>query len=167
MNISTAIEVLSSAISDPRKGLPEDVFLFISRLTPMVNVDLLIQDERKRTLLTWRDDELLGPGWHIPGGIIRYKEDMALRVQAVASIELGTEVDFDPDPIAINQIIVPEKKERAHFVSLLFRCFLRAGPDEKLRFQSGHPKAGEWAWLARFPENMIRMHHIYRRFFQG
>jgi hypothetical protein len=29
--------------------LPEDLFLFISRLVPMVNVDLLIKDSKNRT----------------------------------------------------------------------------------------------------------------------
>ena len=34
---------------DPTAGLPEDLFLFISRITPLVNVDLLIQDDAHRT----------------------------------------------------------------------------------------------------------------------
>jgi colanic acid biosynthesis protein WcaH len=33
-----------------------------------------------RTLLTWRDDESFGAGWHVPGGIIRYKETAADRI---------------------------------------------------------------------------------------
>ena len=85
------IEVLSSSIKDSREGLPKEVFLFISKLTPIVNVDLLIQDERKRTLLTWRDDGFYAPGWHIPGGIIRFKESTATRIQAVGRQELGAE----------------------------------------------------------------------------
>jgi colanic acid biosynthesis protein WcaH len=40
----------------------------------MVNVDLFISDDQGRVLLTWRDDEIFGAGWHIPGGMIRYKE---------------------------------------------------------------------------------------------
>ena len=63
------IETLEAAIGDPKRGLPEDVFLFVSRIIPLIAVDLLIQDDRSRTLLTWRDDEFYGPGWHAPGGI--------------------------------------------------------------------------------------------------
>ena len=33
----------------------------------MVNVDLLIRNDRRETLLTWRQDELYR-GWHIPAG---------------------------------------------------------------------------------------------------
>ena len=62
------IEALEAGQDDPRRGLPDDVFLFVSRIVPLVNVDLLIQDDRSRTLLTWRDDEFFGPGWHVPGG---------------------------------------------------------------------------------------------------
>ena len=47
------IEALEAGQGDPRRGLPDDVFLFVSRIVPLVNVDLLIQDDRSRTLLTW------------------------------------------------------------------------------------------------------------------
>ena len=59
---------------NPTKGLSEETFLLISQLTPMVNVELLIQDKNKGTLLTWRHDKFYGPAWHLPGGIIRFKE---------------------------------------------------------------------------------------------
>lgn len=98
MKVDEAIEVLSAAVVDPPIGLPEEVFLFISRLTPMINVDLLIQDERKRTLLTWRDDERLGPGWHVPGGIIRFKEEIQLRVKAVPKMNWERRWNSNPRP---------------------------------------------------------------------
>ena len=31
-------------IDDPREGLTEEIFYFISKLTPLVNVDLLIKN---------------------------------------------------------------------------------------------------------------------------
>ena len=37
---------LEMFIDDPKKGLEERIFLFISKLTPMVNVDLLIKNEK-------------------------------------------------------------------------------------------------------------------------
>ena len=88
-----SIDALENLVVDSRQGLPEDLFLFVTRLTPMINVDLLIRDGEGRTLLTWRDDGYdYSPGWHIPGGIIRYKECRGERVQAVAQKELGTSV---------------------------------------------------------------------------
>ncbi|HSV43361.1 MAG TPA: NUDIX hydrolase, partial [Candidatus Bathyarchaeia archaeon] len=64
MNIQEAIQFLETQISDSREGLPQDIFFFASRITPMVNVDLLIKDNRNRMLLAWRDDEFAGTGWH-------------------------------------------------------------------------------------------------------
>jgi ADP-ribose pyrophosphatase YjhB (NUDIX family) len=161
MKLRPAIDALSSSIRDAHKGLPEEVFLLISRLTPMCNVDLLIQHPQKGTLLAWREDQYYGPGWHVPGGIIRYKEAMAARVHAVAEIELGAEVDFEPLPIAVNEMIVPEQRERAHFIALLFRCSLRGAPDGRLRFRAGRPKRGEWAWHEHCPKDLIRLHQCY------
>jgi colanic acid biosynthesis protein WcaH len=63
-----ALAVLDSWAVNPAAGSPYELFLFISRLVPMVNVDLLIYDEEGRILLTWRDEEIHGVGWHIPGG---------------------------------------------------------------------------------------------------
>lgn len=65
MKMKDAIDFLDKQISDPSQGLPEEVFLFLSRMTPIVNVDLLIKDEKGRTLLSWRDDIHSGTGWHV------------------------------------------------------------------------------------------------------
>ena len=42
------IETLETAIGDPKRGLPENVFLFTSRITPLIAVDLLIQRQYVR-----------------------------------------------------------------------------------------------------------------------
>src|SRR5689334_14043856 len=86
---------------EPEKGLPIELFRFLSRIMPLVNVDLLVRDEDLGTLLTWRHDENYGPGWHVPGGIIRYKETAEARILTTARAELGAEVTFDEEPIHI------------------------------------------------------------------
>ena len=73
MTLPDAISFLYSRTSEGQ-DLPEELFRFISTISPLVNVDLLIKDDTNRTLLTWRDDEHYGAGWHVPGGIIRFKE---------------------------------------------------------------------------------------------
>lgn len=70
--VKKTIDLLESLIKNPSKGLPEDIFLFVTRITPMISVDLLIKNEQNQTLLTWRDDGYWPAGWHIPGSIIRY-----------------------------------------------------------------------------------------------
>lgn len=159
------IDQLESLIKDPSKELPEDVFLFVSRITPLINVDLLIKDEQNHTVLTWRDDGYCPPGWHIPGGIVRYKETISDRIKAVAASELGAKVKFKKDPLAINEIIHPSRGNRGHGISLLHECTLIGPLDENRRYEKGIPKPGEWAWHKKCPNNIIPVHNeIYRRF---
>jgi ADP-ribose pyrophosphatase YjhB (NUDIX family) len=160
MNIAAAIASLELAVGDARQGLPEDIFLLVGRLAPLINVDLLIKDNVGRTLLTWRDDEFFGTGWHIPGGIIRYKETTVDRIRACARTELGAEVEFDEVPILISECI-RDRRDRAHFVSLLYRCFLRTAPKESLRAAQNPPARGEWLWHDHCPPDLLGAHAHY------
>ncbi|MDD5285983.1 MAG: NUDIX domain-containing protein [Desulfuromonadaceae bacterium] len=158
------IGLLESKIPDPTIGLPEDIFLFISRVTPLVNVDLLIKNEKNQTLLTWRVDNYTPAGWHVPGGIIRYKETTAERLRRVAQFEFGACVTFDPIPLVVNEFIEAHRKDRGHFISLLYRCNLISALDETLRCTDSHPQARQWKWHSQCPENLIPPHHIYKKF---
>ena len=56
---------------DGTAGIGKILFESISRLTPAVSVELIIKSRDQRSsLLTWRDDDLYGPGWHVPGGVV-------------------------------------------------------------------------------------------------
>ena len=165
ITISGHLQAIESTINDPQEGLPEVVFLFVTRHTPMINVDLLIRDAEGRVLLTWRDDGYEhSPGWHIPGGIIRYKESRAERVQTVARKELGTSVRFREEPLAIREVIHPTRRDRGHFISLLYLCELAGPLDDTLRFQGGNPLDGQWAWHEEAPPDLIPVHDMYRAF---
>jgi ADP-ribose pyrophosphatase YjhB (NUDIX family) len=158
------IAALEGAIGDPHRGLPEDIFRFVSRLIPMVNVDLLIQDDGGRTLLTWRDDEHFGPGWHVPGSVIRYKERAADRVRACARDELGAEVSFADAPVFVMETIRAER-DRGHAVSLLYRCRLLTPADGARQAGSGLPTAGQWRWHDGVPPDLLAIQQPYARFF--
>ena len=164
MEIKKITDLLESSIKNPSEGLPEDVFLFASRITPLVNVDLLIKNEQKHTLLTWRDDDYYLPGWHIPGGIVRYREAIADRIKAVAAGELGADIEFKKEPLTINEVILPSRKDRGHFISLLYECTLISSLDKTLEFRKGNPKPGEWAWHNKCPNDLIPIHEMYRTF---
>lgn len=161
MNLNQAIKCIEKQIKDPKVGLPEEVFLLVSRLTPLVNVDLLIKDENGRILLSWRDD-IHGAGWHIPGGIIRFKEHLEDRLKKVAIKEIGTEVKFDPIPIAFNEIIL-KHNNRGHFMSFLYKCFLPSSyiPDNG---ELKEKDAGYLKWHDFCPKNLIKVHEIYKKF---
>jgi colanic acid biosynthesis protein WcaH len=166
MDSHAAVAALDSVVGDPRQGLPEEIFLFVSRITPLINVDLLIQNELGRTLLTWRDDEFFGAGWHVPGGIIRYKEMAADRIRACAREELGVEVAFEAAPLLVSETI-REQKTRGHFVSLLHRCRLLTPPDEGRRAWSNPPAPGQWQWHECCPPDLLSIQSHYAHFFSG
>jgi ADP-ribose pyrophosphatase YjhB (NUDIX family) len=163
MNVRDTVSTLDSALGDPCAGLSEEMFLFVSRITPLINVDLLIHDDRGRTLLTWRDDEFFGAGWHVPGGIVGYKESVADRIRACARGELGADVSFDAAPMLVSESIHGQRN-RGHFISLLYRCRLlspleatkRAGPDA--------PSPGEWRWHDGCPSNLLDVRRHYAPF---
>jgi ADP-ribose pyrophosphatase YjhB (NUDIX family) len=163
MTLPDAVHLLDDFCADPTTGLPEDIFLFVSRVTPLVNVDLLIKDADHRTLLTWRSDQYYGAGWHIPGGIIRYKETAHQRIREVAREELDATVDFDPAPIAVTESIAPERN-RGHFISLLYRCRLTSGPDPRRQSQPDPPQPGTWRWHTGPPPDLLEAHNMYRQF---
>ena len=90
---------------DGRAGIGKNLFESISRLTPAVSVELIIksQDEQS-TLLTWRDDEFYGPGWHVPGGVVRFKETLSSRVEKVLKQEIAAPALKFEGPIGFHEI---------------------------------------------------------------
>lgn len=160
MDINEAIKFLDNQIPNPSSGLPEEVFRFISSLTPMVNVDLLIKDENGRTLLSWRNDEFSGASWHVPGGIVRFKEKLETRILKVAEKEIGAAIEFEPVPLAINQVMCSHDI-RGHFISILYRCHLSGKFVPK---NTGLKKTdnGYLMWHDACPANLIKVHDMYR-----
>lgn len=163
MNINEAIEYLDKCAPNPTSGLPDEIFYFISRMTPLINVDLLIKDEKGRSLLGWRDDKYTGRGWHVLGGIIRFKETFETRIKKVAEIEVGVQVQFDPSPIAMNEIISKEGEIRGHFISLLYKCSLSSTfiPENK-NLKETDP--GFLRWHEKCPDDLLHWHEIYRKY---
>ena len=163
MNIREAIAVLDEHVLDPSSGLPDEVFYYISRHTPLVNVELLIKDENNRTLLSWRNDRLCGQGWHIPGGIVRFKETLAKRIEKVAETEIGAPVTYDPAPVTIEEIILHDREIRGHFISFLYRCHLSGSfvpPNTDLsRYGAGFLK-----WHTSCPDDLLVFQDVYRTY---
>lgn len=165
-NLQYLISQLESHVPVPQEGLPEPIFLLVSRLTPLLSVDLLIRDDTGRTLLTWREDQSYGPGWHVPGGIVRYRESIANRVQEVARLELGAQVEYEATPLSIVESVRPNVTDRAHTISMLYQCRLVTPPDLNLRFDRGAPRPGCWQWHSTCPENLIPEHRPYESYFR-
>lgn len=157
-----AIAALKKYITDPTAGLPEEIFRFVTTLTPMVNVDLLVRDGDGRVLLTWRDD--LGGGWHIPGGIVRLNETLADRLAKTASKELGCTAEFSESPVEVKEFIFPELAERSHFISFLYSAKLTSAPPAELHSISGKAAPGQYRWFGSAPEDLLSYHNYYRKY---
>ena len=162
MDIGEAIAYLEGQVPDPREGLPEELFIFATKIVPIVNVDLLIKDDTGRTLLSWRDDQHCGTGWHLPGGIIRYKEPMTARLEKVAETEIGRPVSYHPRPLAVNELII-EPRVRGHFISFLFNCFI-PGSFVPLNAGLAISDVGYLRWHETCPDDLIDMHELYREY---
>jgi colanic acid biosynthesis protein WcaH len=182
-----AIEELKVAMNeegvDPTKGLPHELFVFATTLIPCPNIDLFITDKKRRLLLTWRDDEFYGAGWHIPGGCLRLKETLDERVQKTALDEIGTKVLYDKNHFITREAMSPEYRsgldnqlERCHNISMLFFCSL---PDEfelnniELNIsEEDKPTRGALRWFDSKPKKLLNAHELLYgdlidQFFEG
>lgn len=165
LDLSPHFSSILSAVGNARVGLPKSVFFFVSQLVPMVNVDLLIKNAQGQTLLTWREDEFYGPGWHVPGGIIRFKELAETRIQKVAEAELGVAVFADKTPICVKEVMANNRDVRGHFISMLYRCELDGELDQTTAYQAlAVDQNGHWQWHDGCPENIIPQHEMYRAY---
>lgn len=140
---------------DAKNGIGEDLFLAVSQLVPCLNVELLVKSiDRKSTLLTWRADQYYGPGWHVPGGVVRFKEKLEERVHKVAIRELDRELATVNGPIGFHEMFNVNRNVRGHFVSFVFEVTLKQPPDEKMRAYD-YPIDGMWRWFDHCPDNLI------------
>lgn len=172
MSIRQAIQNLKCEMDklaiNAETGLGKELFLFASTLTPIVNVDLLVTNEKQQILLSWRNDPHSGNGWHIPGGCIRFKEKMEERIQKTAQEEFGTPVQTIGEPIQVFEIFSDEYREgvidqceRAHFITLVYHCrFLK-----EFQLEQGNRKPGEpgyLQWFDTLPDDLLTVQSCYR-----
>lgn len=163
IDYSLLYEQADDAIQRAETGLPSEVFSFVSSLTPMVNVDLLVIKNGK-ALLAWRDDGR-NLGWHIPGGIVRFKETFEERLQKTAMAELGCMVQYDPEPVKISEIRMWYQR-RGHFISFLYKCTL---PDDYEIDNHGLSETddGYLKWFEHEPEDLVEGQACYKGIIEG
>lgn len=149
---------------DAAKGIGEELYLAISQLTPSINVDLIVKsDDGKKTLLTWRDDQYYGPGWHVPGGVIRFKEKLLDRVHTVAKKELKRELKCIDGPVGFHEMFNQTRDVRGHFISFVYEVTLVAPPAED-QIAGALPRNGQCQWFDVCPENLIPNQSVLRRY---
>ena len=164
-DVEEMLKKIEKYINDPTKGLPEEVFLFITKITPMVNVDLLVKDVDGRILLAWRNDLYHGNGWHVPGGILRVKETFEERIQKTAENEIGCHVIASKKPIEVVPIISNDLTIRCHFITFIYECKL----PEDFQINNGKLKSNETGyleWHKKYPGKMLSVHRFYKKYFE-
>ena len=153
---------------DPTKGLGDELFMAVSTLVPIVNVDLLVYNDKGQFLLTWRDDPHCGQGWHVPGGCIRFKETCEGRIRKVAQKELGiTNIQYDKEPIKVFEIIshgqrnIENQNERAHFITLVYKCYAPSVFSiDNQTIKEG--EVGYMKWFDHLPDSLLSIQSCYR-----
>ena len=155
------LERLLAKLSGPGGDLPPPLFRFITEVTATAtataNVDLLVRDEDKGMLFAWRDDAF-GTGWHIPGSIIRHREEIRHRITACAQEELGCDVDAADRPVALIQIF----DDRGHSVSICYPATLRGPLGKRVSSGNNAPEAGDLRWFPAPPTPLYPSHLVYR-----
>lgn len=151
------LEGILAKLSGQGADLPWPLFRFMTEVMATVNVDLLVQDRQKGVLLAWRDDPF-GAGWHVPGSIIRHREEIAHRIAACAREEFGCEVDATEQPTALLQIF----DDRGHSVSLCYQATLKGSPSKPVLDGDETPAPGDLRWFAAPPAQLYPSHLVYR-----
>ena len=153
---------------DGTAGIGKILFESISRLTPAVSVELIIKSQdQRRSLLTWREDELYGPGWHVPGGVVRFKEKLTSRVQKVLKNEIGVSASKIEGPIGFHEIFNKKRDKRGHFICFVYKVILIEDPPFRTKAQDEVITRGSWRWFTKCPDNLIENQHSLVKYIDG
>lgn len=151
------LERLLAKVSGCSGDLPWPLFRFVTEVAATSNVDLLVREPGRGLLLAWRDDPF-GTGWHVPGSIIRHREEIGHRLAACAREELGCDVTVAGAVAAVIEIF----DDRGHSVSLCYPARLRGAPGRRVVGPGEAPRPGDLAWFAACPDHLYPSHGIYR-----
>jgi colanic acid biosynthesis protein WcaH len=135
-----SLKNIISKIKNPERGIEQEVFDILCKIITHVACELIILNQHKEILLTYRHDKIW-QGWHFPGGILRYREAFESRLKQVAKLELQAKLKTAKFLFPFNYI----NGQRGHDVSLVFLCELKS-----------KPKIGKW--FKQMPKNIISEH---------
>ena len=117
------------------------------KLFPFSVVEIIVQDEKNRFLLTKRAITPYKNKWHFPGGIVERNTSLEKMVKIIAKRELNLNVKIDKF-VGVYESILPER----HDISHIYIVHITKG-DIKLDFQSTEVK-----FFDKIPKNIIPLH---------
>ena len=134
---------------DKSRRLTDEEYKFIFSRVPRLCLDFIIIKDNK-IILSKRDIEPYKGFWHLPGGMVRYKESFDDAAERILQDELGVSstnkelIGFIEFPEEVN-----ENGLHVHSVSIVFKTKLDEG---KIR---GSKQAGEVDFFESLPEGVI------------
>ena len=75
--------------------ISDQQFLKIIDATPLVSIDLILENQQGKILLGKRNNRPAQNYWFVPGGRIRKNEKLADAIKRISSTELGTEITLN------------------------------------------------------------------------
>ena len=75
--------------------LSREHFLSVIDMTPLVSIDLIIQNPEGNILLGKRCNKPAQNYWFVPGGCIRKNEMLAQAIKRISTTELGFEINIE------------------------------------------------------------------------
>ncbi len=76
------------------KRLPVKEYTEVVRNTPLISIDLIIEDAEGKILLGYRLNKPAQNSWFVPGGVIRKNEHFVDAFQRTCEAELGFPLEF-------------------------------------------------------------------------
>lgn len=131
---------LLEKIKNPRVGFSQEVFDALVKVVTFPSCELIIMNEKRELLLTWRHDKWWR-GWHFPGGLMRYRQTFDQCLSSTAMRELGVKIISKKFLFPINYSRGP----RGHAISLIYLVEIR-----------GKLKDGKF--FKTMPKNIVLLH---------
>ena len=136
-------------------------FLEIIDATPLVSIDLILEDCNERVLLGKRINRPAQNYWFVPGGRIRKNETIAEAIKRISSVELGTTISLHETQLlgAFDHIYddnyLAEDGINTHYVVLAYKVPIEN--ESKIIFDSQHSEIQWWS-----KENLLKAINVHQ-----
>ncbi len=149
--------------------IDKNSFLQIIDSTPLVSIDLILEDQQGRILLGKRTNRPAKGFWFVPGGRIKKNERLEEAIKRISSTELGTEINFSQAQlIGVFDHIYQDNAYEAdgintHYVSLGYK--VKITDDFLIKPDSQHSGIKWWSKDALLNDSHV--HQNTKKFFQN
>ena len=156
-------------MADENKLIPDKLFSKIVSFSPLVSVDLVIENNNQEFLLGLRENRPAYGYWFVPGGRIRKNEKIHDTVDRILENEIGvSQDDYEVSFIGVFEHFYPdsvfEKKLgiSTHYVAIAFQVMF-AGEEGRVINDSQHSEL-KWFSLEDIIDNED-VHHYCKEYF--